>query len=79
MFSGANKHSGSNSNGRHQKSGWGSSRWPATSQAQGNAAPAPPPAQPGEGSVFDSSWELSHGCEVAELNDVPTEWGELPR
>jgi hypothetical protein len=73
VFSSANKHR--NSNQSHQKSGWGSSRWPATRQPQDNAPPQT--ARPGEGSVFESSWELSHGCEVAELDHVPTDWGKL--
>ena len=73
MFSSSgNKHSSSRSS--RQPSGWGSSsRWPA-SRASGSATEK---AEPRESSVYDSSWELSHGCEVAELSDVPVEWKDL--
>lgn len=69
MFSSGNKHSSSH------KPGWASSRWPTT-QAPAATTPAQK-AESRESSVYDSSWELSHGCEVAELSDVPAEWKGL--
>ena len=32
---------------------------------------------PVDSSFFDSSWELRRGLEVAELAQVPSEWGDL--
>lgn len=70
MFSSGNKHSS------NHKSGWASSRWP-TAQTPATAAAPAEKAESRKSSVYDSSWELSHGCEVAELSDVPAEWKDL--
>ena len=70
MFSSTNKHSS------NLKSGWTSSRWSTGQQPTAGAASARR-AESHEGTLYDSSWELSHGCEVAELSDVPIEWKDL--
>lgn len=75
MFSSrGNKHSSRSS---HHQSGWSSSLWPASRAPGIAAARGAEKAESRESSVYDSSWELSHGCEVAELSDMPVEWKDL--
>lgn len=70
MFSSGNKHSS------NHKAGCASSRWP-TAPGPTVTTPSAERVAPSESSVYDSSWELSRGCEVAELSDVPAEWKDL--
>lgn len=75
MFSSSgNKHSSRSS---HHQSGWASSRWPGSRTAAGAGTSGTESAASRQSSMYDSSWELSHGCEVAELSDVPVEWKDL--
>lgn len=66
MFSSSNKRNSDTS-----RQPWTHDRWTSIDDApQGAAA-----GIKSDSSFYDSSWELRRGLEVAELSDVPTEWG----